>query len=69
MQTNPFPLVEELQLMIASLLKKTESLKTTRKKTTEVFGNYYINVAEITSGKQPSSIGNPNSQCKHKATV
>ena len=31
-QSNPFSLIEESQLMIASLLKKTESLKTTRKK-------------------------------------
>ena len=32
MQSNPFSLIEEVQLMIGLLLKKMESLKTTRKK-------------------------------------
>ena len=31
-QSNPFSLIEESQLMLVSLLKKTESLQTTRKK-------------------------------------
>ena len=55
--------------MIAPLLKKTEFLKSTRKKKTEVFNNYYINIVEAPSGKQPSSIGYPNSQSQDRATV
>ena len=39
------------------------------KETTKVFSNYYINIVETTSGKRPSSISNPNSQCQDRATV
>ena len=44
--------------MLASRLKKTESLKTIWK-TTEVFNNYYRKILETTSGKRPSSVDNP----------
>ena len=43
--------------------------KSDPKETTKVFNNYYINIVETTSGKQPSSTGNPNFQCQDRATV
>ena len=58
--------------MIASLLEKTEFLKTTQKKQlkyliTTIQLPYHI--AETTSGKRPSSISNPNSQGQDRATL
>ena len=49
--------------MIALLLKKNGVLKNDLKEKTEVSNFNFINIVETTSGKRPSSIGNPNSQC------
>ena len=37
------------------------------KETTEFFQNYYINFVETSSGKRPSSIGNPSFECQDRA--
>ena len=50
-------------------LEENRVLKNYTKETADVFNNFYINIAEATSGKQPSSIGNPNSQSQDRATV
>ena len=50
-------------------LEENVVLKNELKETTEFFNNYYINIVEITSGKQPSSISNPNSQHEGRDTV
>ena len=50
-------------------LEENVVLKKELKETTEFFNNYYINIVEITSGKQPSSISNPNSQHEGRDTV
>ena len=51
------------------ILEENRVLKNNRKETTEIFDNYYTNTAETTSGKQPSAISNPNSECQYKAIV
>ena len=50
-------------------LEENGVLKNDPKEITEVFNNYYINIAETTSRKQPTSVGNPNFQCQDRATV
>ena len=50
-------------------LEENGVLKNDPTETTEVFNNYYVNIVETTSGKRPSSIANPNSQCQDRGTV
>ena len=50
-------------------LEENVVLKNDLKETTEFFNNYYINIVETISGKQPSSISNPNSQHEGRDTV
>ena len=45
-------------------LEENGDLKNDPKETTEVFNNYYVNIAETTSGKRSSSTGNSNSKCQ-----
>ena len=47
--------------------KKKRVLKNNRKERVSNFN--FINIVEATSGKQPFSIDNPNSQCKVRATI
>ena len=51
------------------ILEENGVLENDPKETTEVFNDYCINIVETTSGKRSSSIGNPNFQCRDRATL
>ena len=67
--SKPFFTNREIITNDSIILEENWVLKNNRKEKTEIFDNYYTNTAETTSGKQPSAITNPNSECQYKAIV